>query len=712
MIELTSQSGIGTLALDARHRAHNVLNAASISRLAQCVDEIERDPTLRGVVIVSRKSSFLAGGDLTSITEETDPQRIFAATLHLSVLFRRIELSPIPFVAAVRGAALGGGLELALACHHVVVEDADAPTLGLPEVKVGLMPGAGGTQRVPRLIGFGPAIPLLVDGIALSPREAHAQGLVGEVLAPAGDGALERAARAWIERQADADAWRKPWDKPGFAFPGGEAQTVANRRLFMETTARVHARTQGNAPAQRAILAAVYQGCQAGLDAALRIEARHFAECARSPAARAIISTDFFGRRTLDKRARALARGGPPIRRIAVIGSGPTGAGIAYAAGAKGMSVVLLDRTSELAQGGIERVADVARRAAARGDIADDMVAPIASRISVAEGMAGCGDCDLVIDAASEDGMQKGASLAAVEGAIQAGTVIATTASSITVGELARTLGSPGRLVGLHFCAPIESVPLLEVVAGEASSAFAVERGLAFAAELGKTPIVTGDVAGGFTRRMRAAYLTESLRLIADGCGAASIENGARRLGMPIGPLALLDEILPDVQSDMPLALWRLGSADAVIDRLIGLGRRGRDKGGGFYDHGSGGKRLWPGLVSEARLPGEVPAHDAIAGRLLYIQVIEAIRCLDDGAIASALEADVGAVLGLGFPRHLGGPCCFVDETGAATVVSRARELAGRHGERFEPPALLVGMAERGGRFRALRGELDGGASR
>ena len=695
--------------------SQNLLDGRCIASLDALLDRIAATPGLCGVIVVSRKKDFIAGGDLDAIMAERDAGRTFETTFRLSSLLRRIERASIPFVAAVNGTALGGGFELALACHRRVVADRPGLLLGLPEARVGLMPGAGGTQRLPRMIGVRRALPLLTTGATLSPAEALALGLIDEVVAP---DALIAQARSAVAGLAAAGRFAKAWDSPGFELPGGEVQSPGLRRFFMDANAQANARTQGNSPAERCILAAVYQGCQSGLDAALRIEARKFAEVAATPQARAIIRTGFFGKRVLRKAAAGSER--PRVATVGVVGLGLMGAGIAAAAAMRGYRVVMLDRDAAATGAGHARALAVVRKSAARSsaggaanatgaaDAADAAgVAAIGGRLTVAAAPADLAVCDLVIEAVPEDRSLKLRILAELERSLGPDTVIASNTSSIPISRLAGALTRPARFVGMHFFSPVERMELIEIVPGEQTDRSTRALALELARGLGKTPIVARDVRGFYTGRVFAPYLAESFAMVAEGWAPALIENGARRLGMPIGPLALADAVSIELQQRLRRQeeadgdpTRRLPAADRVVDVFVDeLDRRGRAAGAGFYDYPADGKRLWSGYRDRFGRADPQPGVDAVVGRLLMIQVLDALRCLEDGVVASPLDVDVGAVLGWGFPLHLGGPCCWADERGAAAVVAAARVLAARHGERFEPPPGLLRRAAEGRRY-------------
>lgn len=693
MIELRTEGRIAVLAFAAKTR--NLLDPQAIARLDALVDEIAASDAVDAAVVVSDREEFILGGDLDAILREEDAAASFGTTYRLTQVFRRIELSRKPYVAAINATALGGGFELALACHRRIVADAPSVLLGLPEVKVGLMPGAGGTQRLPRMLGVQAAVPLLLGGTHLSPAQARDLGLVDELVAPE---SLRARALAAAGELAAAGDFAKPWDRRDFPLPGGEVQDVANRRFFMEETARMHSRTQGNSVAERCILAAVYQGCQAGFDAGLKLEARKFAEVASSPEAKATIHARFFDRRVLRKAMRARAVPAA-MDTVGVVGLGLMGCGIAFAAAAAGSRVVLLDSTPEATARGRERIMALAAKAG--------NAAAIEPRLETAAAAADLAACDLTVEAVFEDRALKLDVLREIEGQLRPEALLASNTSSIPISALSAGLARPERFVGLHFFSPVERMELLEVVPGKATSPETLGRALDIAVRLRKTPVVARDVRGFYTGRVFAPYVAEAFAMVAEGYPPALVENGARRLGMPIGPLALADAVSIELQQRLRRqeeadgeGTRRLAEADRLVDLFVdGLGRPGRAAGKGFYDYGPEGKRLWAGYAGQFPPASPKPDVNVVKDRLLHIQVLDALRCLEDGTVGSALEADVGAVLGWGFPDHLGGPCRFVDMRGADAVIDDCEQLAALFGERFDPPALLRRLAAEGGRL-------------
>jgi 3-hydroxyacyl-CoA dehydrogenase/enoyl-CoA hydratase/3-hydroxybutyryl-CoA epimerase len=699
-IEITG--AVAVLTFDVPGRPQNLLNAHSIGILETLVARIASTAGLLGAVVVSGKRDFIAGGDLDAIGGERDARKTFETTYRLSCLFRRIERSAIPYVAALNGSALGGGFELALACHRRVVADVPGLQIGLPEARVGLMPGAGGTQRLPRMIGVPKALPLLMTGASLSPAQALELGLVDEIVPPA---ELFARALAVAAESSTRGGFGKAWDRPDFRLPSGDIQDEANRRFFLEASAQSDARTRGNSPAERCILAAVQEGCGTGIDAALEIEARKFTEVASSPEARAIIRTGFFAKRRL-RKAAAPAAGTPPVAAvIGVVGLGLMGAAIACTAASRGFRVLVLDRDAESTAAGHARALALARRSTARSDGADAAVAAavdaVASRlvaVACAEDLAGC---DVVIEAVPEYRTLKARILTTIEAAVGPRTLIASNTSSIPISRLAESLQRPERFIGMHFFSPVERMELLEIVPGRQTDEATRARALALACALGKTPVIARDVRGFYTGRVFAPYLAESFAMIAEGWSPALIEEGARRLGMPIGPLALTDAVSLDLQQQLRRqeeadgeGTRRLPAADRVVDLFVDtLNRRGRAAGAGFYDYGEGGRSLWGGYAEHFGHADPQPDIGEVIDRLLYIQVLDGLRCLHEGIVASPDEVDVGAVLGWGFPLHLGGPCWFADTRGLQAVADTARVLAARYGERFSPPKGLLRLA-------------------
>lgn len=707
MLDVTRDSdGIATLVWNMQDRPMNVLSPEARVRFIALVDELIADPTVRGVVMTSAREEFIAGADLTFLTRlrGADPAQAMETMRPMRAALRRLERSGKPVVAAINGTALGGGLEVCLACSHRIAADRPDALLGLPEVNLGLLPGAGGTQRLARMIGVQKALDLMLKGQTLSPRAAHEAGFV-EALAAPGD--LMAAARNWILAQP-AEVLR-PWDRPGFALPGPAADSPELHRWFVTTGARIQAETRDLLPAPRAILSAVFEGIRVPMDAALDIEFRHFIGLLTGDVAQNIIRTQFFGMnevRKLAARPKAPARFVPA--RLGILGAGLMGTGLAEVAALRGLDVVMTDRSPDAAAAGRARIAASLDTQVAKGRLAAPAAAEALARVVAGTGPADLAGVDAVIEAVFEDRATKAEVTRATLAATGPDVLFASNTSKIAISGLATASPRPDRFIGMHFFSPVPRMALLEIIRGTDTSDETLAQAMDLGKRLGKLPIVVNDAPGFYTSRCVGAYLNEGLILLAAGVPAVVIENAARAAGMPVGPLSLADEIGLDlmlqVRHQEQADLDRPPGAEfATIRRMVeDLGRKGRKGGGGFYDYPQGGdKRLWPDLARHFAPRGTWDAAD-IGRRLLFAQGLEAARCFDQGVIAQPRDADVGSVLGWGFPKHTGGVISLVDTVGAAGFAATCDAWAAAdpaNGARYAVPALLRRMAEGGQSF-------------
>ncbi len=696
--------GIVTLTWDLPDRPQNVFNADSIAALEAAIDRAAADPRAAGVILTSGKRDFAAGADLPVIEAmargDMPLDELTAAAGALGRVLRKLETCGKPVVAAIPGTALGGGFELALACHHRVCVDDDRIKLGLPEVKLGLLPGAGGTQRVPRMIGVQAALPLLLEGKEMRPGKAAALGLVDAVVPTE---RLLDAARAWLKDQPVAT---QPWDRKGFQPPGGGPRDLDD--VFTAANAMTRAKTWGLYPAPEAILACVYEGIRLDIDSALAVERQHFVGLLRGPVAGAMIRTLFLNLNKANKLARRPAD--PPRRvpsKVGVLGAGLMGSGIAYVTARAGIDVVLLDRDLATAEKGRAYSAAVEDRRIARRRSSPERKAQILERIHPTADYADLAGCDLVVEAVFEDREVKADVTARAVAVVGEDAVFGSNTSTLPITGLAEASPYPHRFVGLHFFSPVEKMPLVEVIVGQRTAEDTLAWALDYVAAIRKTPIVVNDSRGFYTSRVFGTYVTEGMALLAEGVKPALIENAGRAAGMPMPPLALADEVgigllhQVAVQTRKDLGEAAGGSpSDPVLATMVeALGRRGRRAGGGFYDYDGKHKRLWPGLAEHFPVAAEQPALDAVVERYLFAQCVEAARCVEAGVLRAHEDADVGAILGWGFAPWTGGPLSYIDRIGAAAFAARARELAAMHGERFAPPELVLHMAAHGGTF-------------
>ena len=708
--------GVAIVTIDVPRRAMNVVTAEFMADLDELIRRIGSDPAVQGAVLTSGKTNgFLAGADLVDLCQaygHETPQQAQARSTRLSGLFRRLETCGKPVAAAINGLALGGGLELALACHYRVLSDHPKAIVGLPEVTVGLLPGAGGTQRLPRLIGIPAALPILQSGAPLSPAEALKSGIVHGVLLAA---ELVAAARRWVLEHQQA---QQPWDQKGFRVPGG-AGCLAGHAVesFQIGTSRVARTTQRNYPAPLAILSAVFEGTQVPLDTGLRIESKYFAKLLTDPVARNLMRTMFIHRKDAEKlvrRSAAVPRA--TIRRVGVLGAGLMGSGIGYAAAAAGIEVVLLDATLAQAAAGRDYSERLLAKQLAAGRTDAAQVATILGRITPTTEYRELGGCDLIIEAVFEDDATKRGVLARAAAAVGREAILASNTSTLSISRLAVVCPSPERFIGIHLFSPVERMPLVEIIRGRRTGERALAVALDLAGQLRKTPIVVNDSPGFFTSRVFGAFVDEGMAMLAEGVLPAAIENAARMAGMPVGPLAVCDEVSIELQlrvhesavaNRLPPKFQRLTAID-VVKAMVARGRRGRRSGGGFYEYPEGGrKHLWPGL-REIFPPAAVqPDVMELRSRFLVIQALETVRCVEEGVVDYAADADVGSILGIGYPSWTGGTLSYIETVGLAEFAATCARLARRHGHRFRPSGAF------GKRVAAGRGFYDeAGATR
>jgi 3-hydroxyacyl-CoA dehydrogenase/enoyl-CoA hydratase/3-hydroxybutyryl-CoA epimerase len=700
--------GIADLVIDVPGRPMNVMTPAFLDELGECVARIASDASVRGAVISSAKPSFMAGADIKDMVGMFDrgitPEQATEFSTHLTTHYRRLETCGKPVAAAINGVALGGGYELALACHYRVLADDAKAAVGLPEVKIGLMPGAGGTQRLPRLIGVVEALRLLTEGRQAGPQEALEKGMVHE-LAPAAE--IAERARQWILRGGQGV---QPWDRKGFRVPGGAGMaSPAAAQAFMTGTALMARATMRNYPAPLAILSCVYEGTQVPIDTALRLESQHFGQLLAGPVARNLMRTMFVNKGLADKLSRR--PGGVPktmVRKLGILGAGMMGAGIAHGAALATIETVLLDTTLELAEKGKAYtrqllVKDVERGKRTQAD-ADAIVARIRTTTSYVD-LAGC---DLVVEAVFENREIKAEVTRAAEAVIGAEAVFASNTSTLPITGLAQASGRPQQFIGIHFFSPVDRMPLVEIIVGRKTSEATVARALDFVGQLRKTPIVVNDSRGFYTSRCFGTFVNEGMQMLEEGVEPALIENAAKMAGMAVGPLAVEDEVTIDLtwkviqQSAADLGgKYQKPPGYNVVETMVEkLGRRGRRFGAGFYEYPTGAKKfLWPGLAQAFPVSAQQPTLEEAQKRLMVIQSLETARCLEEGVLESAAEADLGSILGWGFPAWTGGTLSYIDMLGLAAFIADCDRLAKKYGKRFRPSKWLRERATLGQRF-------------
>ncbi|MEU8826979.1 3-hydroxyacyl-CoA dehydrogenase NAD-binding domain-containing protein [Streptomyces sp. NPDC048636] len=710
--------GVVTLVLDDPDQSANTMNAAFISSLEAIADraEAERD-SLRGIVITSAKKSFFAGGDLKDMMRAgpEHAQEMFEANLRIKRGLRRLETLGKPVVAAINGSALGGGLEIALACHHRVALDAPGSRLGFPEVTLGLLPGGGGVARTVRLLGVTDALlKVLLQGQRYAPGRALEAGLVHEVVDTPEE--MVSRARAFIDAHPESV---QPWDEKGYRIPGG---TPAHPKFAVNLPAfPANLRKQLNGapyPAPRNILAAAVEGSQVDFETAQVIEGRYFTELVIGQTAKNMIQAFFFDLQAVNSganRPQGIER--QQVRKVAVLGAGMMGAGIAYACARAGIEVVLKDVSTEAAAKGKAYSEGLLAKALAKGRTTEAERDALLARITPTGEVGDLAGCDAVIEAVFEDPALKHKVFREIEAVVEPDALLCSNTSTLPITVLAEGVQRADDFIGLHFFSPVDKMPLVEIIKGERTGEKALARAFDLVRQINKTPIVVNDSRGFFTSRVIGHFINEGVAMVGEGIDPASVEQAAAQAGYPAKVLSLMDELtltLPRrIREETRRATeeaggtWQPHPADAVIDRMVEeFDRPGRSGGKGFYDYdeatGRRGK-LWPGLREHFGGGGEgtrLPLRD-MSERMLFCEAIDTVRLLEEGVLTSVADANIGSILGIGFPGWTGGVLQYINgyEGGVAGFVARARELAAAYGERFTPPALLVEKAERGERF-------------
>ncbi|WP_323754514.1 3-hydroxyacyl-CoA dehydrogenase NAD-binding domain-containing protein [Marinobacter sp.] len=707
-----SSDQILTLTIDMPGQSANTMNGEFRTALSEVVAKVKQDlDNIKGIIVASAKKTFFAGGDLNELHKVTrDQAKAFEDMVDgMKADMRFLETCGKPVVAAINGTALGGGLEIALACHHRVALDKDSTQLGLPEVTLGLLPGGGGTQRLPRMIGLEAAFPLLMEGKKLAPKAALKAGVI-DALASSPEEMMSKA-REFIVANPKS---QQPWDKKGFKMPGGAPHHPAMAQKLAIAPAMLRQKTKGCYPAPERILAAAVEGAQVDFDSGSLVETRYFAELATGNVAKNMTSTFWF-------QLNAIKAGGSrpdgvekeTFKKVGVLGAGMMGAGIAYSTATRGVEVVLKDVSVENAEKGKSYSEKLLAKKVSRGRMTEAEKDAVLSRITATDSADDLENCDLIIEAVFEDSGLKAKVTREAEPKMAANGIFASNTSTIPISQLADASAKPENFIGLHFFSPVDKMQLVEIIVGETTSDETLARAFDYVQQIGKIPIVVNDSRGFFTSRVFGTFVNEGISMLAEGIHPASIDNAGVLAGMPVGPLTISDEVTltlmqhirAESKRDAEAAgrTWTPHPAEGVIDTMVNThNRKGKASGAGFYEYPEKGKKyLWPELENlfvDQEKARSVKLQD-LKDRILFIQAIETIRCLEEGVLRTVEDANIGSIFGIGYAPWTGGAIQFVNQYGVRNFAERAQELATQYGERFTPPTLLLEKAEKNETF-------------
>lgn len=710
MINYTVQQNVAVIRWNMTSSPMNVLNDESIPQFEEALNKAYADEAVKGIIITSDKPEFVAGADLKMILRNNDqpPAEMLKVSVELNRIFRKMETNGKPIVAAINGTALGGGYEICLACHHRIALSNPKTQIGLVEVTIGLLPGGGGTQRLPRMIGMQAALPLLVEGKKLNVAEALKSGLIDDVAET--PTTLMDKARAWILANPQPI---KPWDqvdkKTGkivardvFKVPGGNVQSPTGAQTFAAGTAMLMDKTKGNHPAPLAIMSCVYEGLQVNIDRALLIEARYFVKVATSKVAKNLIGTMFLGMNEANKGAsRPKDQPRTDVKKVGILGAGMMGAGIAYVSALAGIDVVLKDVSVEAADKGKDYTRNLLKKGVDRGKVDPTTVNTTLSRITATADVADLQGCDLIIEAVFEKQELKAVVTKEAEPMLASNGVFGSNTSTLPITELAKASATPANFIGIHFFSPVDKMMLVEIIVGKQTSDYALAVAMDYTRKIRKTPIVVNDSRGFYTSRCFGTYTAEGMELLRDGVNPILIENAGKDAGMPVGPLAVHDEVALDLSLKVMTESVKAGVMQAdeptylMVQQMNELSRIGKKAKAGFYDYPPADaaegavKQLWPGLAELYPVAKQQPNLDEVKTRLLYRQAIEAVRCFEEGVVRTKLDGDLGSILAWGFPAYTGGALSFVDFVGVDTFVATCDRLADQYGDRFRPTEKL-----------------------
>ena len=703
--------GIVTVTMDQTGPV-NAMNEEYRVAMAETVDKLEQEQGLTGVVFASAKKVFFAGGDLNDLlAAEPGSEALFMETLReTKSVLRRLEKLPAPVVAAINGAALGGGFEICLCCNHRVAWDDKSVQLGLPEVGLGLLPGGGGVVRMVNLLGLEKALPYLLEGKRVAPAVALADGMIHETVGSIAE--LVPRAKAWIlENKDNADAAVQPWDRKGHRIPGGDANSPKLAQLLMMSPAMLRQKTRGLLPAPEKILDIAVEATRVNLDTALETESRGLTYLAVTPQAKNMISTFFFGMNKVNGGA-SRPKGVEPTttKKVGVLGAGMMGQGIAYVSAMAGIEVVLKDISADAAEKGKAYSEKLLDKRVSRGRMTEEKKQQILGLIKPTADDADLQGCDLIIEAVFENIDLKHKITQATEGYLAENGVWGSNTSTLPITQLAEASSKPENFIGIHFFSPVDKMPLVEIICGEKTSDEALAKAFDYTRQIRKTPIVVNDSMGFFTSRTFGTYLDEGVQLLNEGAHPVQIDAIGKAIGMPVGPLAIYDEVSLELSRKAQETWKEMGVLDkwgdgtvvrSVIDTMVGEhGRGGRHHGGGFYEYAEdGSKAIWPPLFDIYYKPDVKISEQDMKDRLLFRPVIESLKCLETNVLRSVADGNIGSIMGIGAPVWTGGYIQFVNTYGLQRFVDRCGELAAKYGDRFKAPQIAIEHASSGELF-------------
>ncbi len=692
------EEGIAHLTIDMQEAPTNLFSMDFVQAYVQTARMLVEKPEVNGVVVSSARKDFMAGADLKFISNPPeDRKKLFGDLLEMHRQFRELEKAGKPFVAAINGNALGGGYELALTCHYRIALNDPKIRIGLPEVNLGLFPGGGGTQRLTYLIGLQNAMTIILQGQQLSPQNALKQGLIDQLADRPEE--LIQASVDWINQNRKAI---QPWDDRKHKIPGGGLMSPNGAQIMIGTIGNVRKKTHGNYPGAQYALAAIHDGIQLPIDRGLEVEARYFIKAFYSKEAQNLIRTGFFTMNEAKKgKAKPKGYDDYKVERLGILGAGMMGAGIAYVSARAGMQVVLKDVSEETAQNGKQYAEQLLKKRVQKGKMDENSMQSFLSRIKPTTDPTALAGCDLVIEAVFENPQLKARVTRETEAVLEEDKIFASNTSTLPITRLAQASKRPEHFIGIHFFSPVEKMPLVEIIVGEKTSDRTIAAAIDYVTHIGKVPIVVNDSQGFFTSRVFGTFTGEGALLLEEGVPAAMIENVAKKAGMPVGPLAVTDEVslslAVHVMDNMPEKPENTQRIYELYKKMIEeYGRTGKKAGKGFYDYPEGGKKqLWKELENLFPADPETLDQGMVGKRLLHIMALESYRCLEEGVLRSTSDGDLGSLLGFGFPPYTGGVFSYIDYIGLPNFVAECDDFAKRFGPRFLVPDSLRNRAEK-----------------